>query len=192
MAVLAVACGKQQEEPARTDRPAAPAPPSEPAPPPARRPPAPPAAPPPAIDCATLVTPADVARACGGAKVEIAASTMEGKTPLTTCTRTLTAPGKRFPIGHVQLSVHANGNAAESFMKLEKSEESTPLADIGERGWATQHEVPDLKTTMFTVVAQQGRFTLAVKSDRNSLNPKPPCTLEQMTALLKIAIARLP
>jgi hypothetical protein len=83
MTLLVFGCSKKSEtkqEPAPT-----PAPKAEETKTPEAKPPAPTQTPAPVsdvkIDCASIVTPADVAKACSGANVEVAVSEHEGKNP---------------------------------------------------------------------------------------------------------------
>src|SRR5574338_1045782 len=123
--VLVIGCSKKsdtkQEAPASSP-PAQPseAKPAEPTPPPpapVEAKPAPPATP--SVDCAALVTAEDFQKACN-AKVEIGPSQFEGKGNLMTCSRSVTEPGKKFPIARWTLSTFPDAAAAQNWLKLEK------------------------------------------------------------------------
>jgi hypothetical protein len=145
------------------------------------------------VDCATLVTPADVAKACGGANVEVAVSEHEGKNPaLGACWRILTEPGKKFPVAQIYVNAFADAAGADSWMKLEKTPETKDVAGIGETAWSREAAIAGTKTTELEIGVRKGRLGLRVTSAKGPLNKNPPCDLAQLTELARILAPRLP
>ncbi len=196
-ALMLIACSKKsdtkQEAPAASppaqpsdNEPAEPTPPS---PAPAEEKPAPPPAA--SVDCAALVTADDFQKACN-AKVEIGPSQLEGKGNLMTCSRSVTEPGKKFPIARWTLSTFPDAAAAQSWLKLEKTDESKPVADIGDEAWTSTHATKGLESTDYNAGVRKGGSVLRLTYTVNSLNKKPPCTLDQLVEVARLAAARLP
>ena len=200
--VMAMGCSKKSEtktEPTQTEpaKPEAPKPaedkpadkPPEAAPPE----PKPAAAGAPTFDCNAIVTAADIEKACN-AKVEIKPTMHEGKMggKLGVCNRSMSLVGKKGPVALWSLSWHGDAKAAEGFVVLEKSKEAKELAGVGDFAWTAEREMKELKSTDYDVGARKGATVIKLGFTKNSLNPKPPCTLEQLVEVAKLAVARLP
>ncbi|HEY5924469.1 MAG TPA: hypothetical protein VIV11_22480 [Kofleriaceae bacterium] len=157
---------------------------------PANKPPEPAATP--KVDCATIVTPEDVQKACN-AKVEIGPTMHEGKLgKLGVCNRSITEAGKKFPIAQWGVSWHDTATGAENWVKLEKSAEAKEVAGIGDFAWTRVHEVKDLKVVDYDVGVRKGAMVLKLGFSQSRMNKKPPCTLDQLVEVARIAVARLP
>jgi hypothetical protein len=143
------------------------------------------------IDCATLVTAEDVATACGGKKVEVTESATKAQIPNAACASKVTEPGKQFPIARIHLQVFPQVAGAESWVKLEKVDDSKDLPGVGDMAWTTVAERKQLKTTDYTVGVRKGRALLKL-SESSSLDVKVPCTIDQLAELAKIITARIP
>lgn len=195
--VLAAGCSKKSEtknEPvAAKQGPETPAPEKPPeARPPEAKPVEPtPAADAPKLDCNTIITADDIQKACG-TKVDIHAGKQEGSDPLYACQRTISEAGKRFPIAYWFVRAGKTPADVEGLAKLEKLPEAKPIAGIGDEAWSSEHEEKKLKATDYDVNVRKGLFLFKVSATKSSLNQKPPCTLDQMTELAKVAASRLP
>ena len=191
-ALLLSGCSKKDET--KSEPAAAPAPEvknEEPKPDTPPEPPAPPAEAP-KVDCDAIVTAADIEKHCK-AKVEIAASQHEGKLgKLGVCSRTMTEPGKKFPVAHWKLGVHDSPAGAEGQVKLEKTDAAKDLAGLGDMVWTKVDENKQLKHTNTAVGVRKGASVLVLHHTKDSLNTKPPCTVEQLVEVAREAIARLP
>ncbi len=188
------ASGAKDEAPAGA--PAQPAPeaptPEAPAEKPVEPAPAEPAAEAPAVDCAALVTAEDVAKACGGAKVDVADDESPIKTANTVCARKVTAPGKKFPIARVHVLAFSSDAGADGWVKLDKVDDAKDVAGIGDLAWTRVKERPQLKSTDYDVGVRKGRVVLKLGMTKNSLNKNPPCTIEQLTELARAIAPRMP
>jgi hypothetical protein len=166
--------------------------------PPSAPPEAKPAEPPPApaaitnVECAKLVTAEDVAKACGGSKVDVAEGSSKIKAPHTVCSLRMAEPGKKFPIAQVQLMVFPDPGGVDGWIKLDKIEGSKDVAGIGDLAWTRVDEQAALKSTNYDVGVRKGNAVLKILMTQNSLNKKLPCTLEQATELARIVAPRLP
>jgi len=187
-----VGCGKKKEEQQRTNNPPAPrevTPPKEEAPPPPKKE-APPPAETPKVDCAAFVTPADIEKACGGAKVELTAHATEGSNPMFTCNRLVNAAGKKGMIANIKVMAHPGASGAAGYAKLIK--DATPISGIGDAAWSKEKEQAALKMTNYDVGFTKGVFVVELSESKDSMNPKPPCTVAQLTELAKVLVTRLP
>jgi hypothetical protein len=145
----------------------------------------------PKLDCNTILTAEDIQKACG-AKVEVHAGKQEGSGPLFTCQRTISEVGKRFPIAYWFVRVGKTPADVAGIAKLEKLPEAKPIAGLGDEAWSSEHEETKLKITDYDVNVRKGLFLFKVSAHKDSLNKKPPCTLDQMAELAKVATNRLP
>ena len=201
--VLAAGCSKKSEtknEPAKTE----PAKPNEaPKPPedkPADKPPeAKPAeakpAPPtdaPKIDCAAIITPDDIAKACGGKKVDITPGKQEGTAALFTCQRTISEAGKKGPIGYLFVRGSGKPGDGEAMMNTEKTPAMKPLRGVGDEAYTSEQEQKALKTTDYDAGVRKGGYFFKISTSKSSMNKNPPCTLDQMAEVVRIASSRLP
>jgi hypothetical protein len=163
---------------------------------PAEKPPESKPAPPPEvvvkIDCNTIITADDVAKACGGAKVEIIAGKQEGSAAMFTCQRTMTLAGKRGPVAYWFLRGTGKKGEGEAMMATEKTKDAKPLARVGDEAYTSEREEKALKTIDYDAGARKGGFFLKVSSMKDPMNKNPPCTLDQMAELLKTGVGRLP
>ena len=191
---LAAACSKSSapanDEPARSNQPAAP--PVATTPPRAKpvKPPEP-AAQTPSVNCDEIVTAADVEKHCK-VKLEIVAGQHEGKMgKLGVCLRVMREVGKKFPIAQWKLAVYDTAADAQSNIKLDKLDGSKDIADLGDTAWTRIDENTKLKHTMTSVGVHKGRNILWIGHTKDSLNTKPPCTLDQLVAIAREATARL-
>ena len=145
----------------------------------------------PAVDCTALVTAEDFDKACN-ANVEIGPSQLEGKGNLMTCSRSVTAPGKKFPIARWGLSTFVDAAAAQSFVTLEKTANSKPITGIGDEAWTTTRANAGPKGTDNEVAFRKGSSVLKLGYAKDSLNKQPPCTLDQLVEIARAAAPRLP
>ena len=199
--MLVVGCSKKseskQEPAAAKQEPVAQAPkpaedkPAEDKPAEAKPPEAKPAQAIPTIDCNTIITPEDIQKACG-AKVDIHAGKQEGSGPLFACQRTISEAGKRGPIAYWFIRASKSTEDVAALVKLEKLPEAKPIEGVGDEAWSSIHEEPKLKLTDYDVNVRKGHFLLKVSVHKDSLNKKPPCTLDQMVELAKVGASRLP
>jgi hypothetical protein len=144
------------------------------------------------IDCTTIVTPDDIAKACGGKKVEIVAGKQEGTGAMFTCQRTITEAGKKGPIAYWFLRGTGKAGEGAAMAKIEKTKDAKPLAGVGDEAYTSEKEQKALKMTDYDVGVTKGGFFFKVSETKDSMTPKPPCTLDQMTELAKVAVSRLP
>jgi hypothetical protein len=145
----------------------------------------------PKLDCNTIITADDIQKACG-AKVEIHAGKQEGSGDMFTCQRTISEAGKKFPIAYWFVRAGRGPADVAGIAKLEKLPEAKAIAGLGDEAWTSEHEEKKLKVVDYDVNVRKGRFLLKVSAHKDSLNKKPPCTLEQMVELAKIGTSRLP
>ncbi|MBA3391395.1 MAG: hypothetical protein H0T89_02070 [Deltaproteobacteria bacterium] len=190
---LLMACGNKQEDAAKSAPPAVPQGESAPAMKPSQpaRAPATVKTPPPPIDCATLVTAAEVEQVCGK-PYEIVPTAMEGTSPLMHCNRAIRDPGKKFPLAHVQLHVFDDAAAAKGYTKIDSNDAQQSIEGLGDRAVSSVREDDKLKDTRYAVGVLKGRWYLKLHSTKSSLVPEPPCTIDQLVALAKLATPRLP
>lgn len=190
--VLALGCSNKKAEPKQEPAPAAkPEPTKPPEDKPAEVKPSEPVAEVPTIDCNTIITAADIEKACG-TKVEIHAGKQEGSGDMFTCQRTISEPGKKFPIAYWFVRAAKRPADVAGIVKLEKLPEAKTIEGLGEEAWSSEHEEQKLKTVDYDVNVRKGHFLLKVSSTKGSLNKKPPCTLDQMVEVAKIGTSRLP
>jgi hypothetical protein len=151
------------------------------------------AEPEPTVDCAALVTADDLAKLCGGAKVDVAVVDSKIKVKQEVCRLNVSDPGKKFPKAMVQVFLYENPAAAEGLVKLEKLPETKEVSGVGDRAWTTLHEnkIAKIMTTMTVAGAQKGRFVVKVQSDKSG-SEKVPCTVDQMMEVTKAVVAKLP
>ena len=195
--VLAVGCSKKSDdkktEPAPAQKePEAPKPPEDK--PAADKPPEPKPAPEVVVkvDCNTIITADDIAKACGGKKVEIVAGKQEGTAALFTCQRAISEAGKKGPIAYWYLRGTGKAGEGEAMMATEKTKDDKPVASLGDEAYSSETEQKALKTTDYDVIVRKGGFMLKVSTSKSSMNKTPPCTIDQMVELAKIGVGRLP
>jgi hypothetical protein len=144
------------------------------------------------VDCAAIVTADDIQKACN-AKVELRATQYEGKNPkLGLCSRAITEPGKKFPVAQWSINAFEKPADAEGWVKLEKTADAKELAGVGDLAWTREKHTAALKTTTYSVGVRKGGMVLKLSFTKNSLNERPPCTLEQLVEVAKVATSRLP
>lgn len=167
-----------------------PAPPAEdkPAEPPAAQP-APPSA---TVDCNAFLTAEDVARACGGSKVDVTEYTSPAKHPAAVCSRKMTEPGKKFPIAQLHFMVFADKAAADGWVKLDRTDDAKDLAGVGDLAWTRVKERPQLESTDYDVGVRKGNAVLKLSMTQGRLVKKVPCTIDQLAELAKIVAPRMP
>lgn len=140
-------------------------------------------------DCAVFVTPADWKAACK-AVVEIKPSKhVEGKGAPFTCVRSVTFGKKRAPEAHVQLGSFKSEKEARGAASLEKGK-TTAVSGIGDEAWSREHQV--LGTREYSVGARRGTYLVRVQQTKHESVAAPPCTMAQLTDLLRVLVGRLP
>jgi hypothetical protein len=192
--LLIVGCDKKPEPtktapaPASPEvKPAATAAPPQPAVPQA---PVAEAAAPEEVNCTAIVTADDVKQACG-ARVLVQAMSRDQMPKFNVCAYKLTEPNKELPLVQIRVNAFADPAQAQSWTKLGDAE-AKAIPGLGDRAWSRIKERPDLKSTEYMVGVQKGSRLLFITSTKNSVIPKLPCTLEQLTALARTAVTRLP
>ena len=143
-------------------------------------------------DCATLLTSDDVAKTCGGSKVDVAESSSSIKMPHTVCALKVTDVGKKFPIAQIQLMRFADTAGAEGWVKLDKTADAKEVAGLGDIAWSRVKESAALKSTDYGVGVRKGSAVLKLSMTQSSLVKKVPCTIDQLTELAKLVASRVP
>ncbi|HEY5944347.1 MAG TPA: hypothetical protein VIV40_02600 [Kofleriaceae bacterium] len=174
-----------EDKPAEAPKPAEPAKPAE-----APKPPDDKAAKP-SFDCAAIVTADDFKKACN-ANVELTPTMFEGKGTLTLCSRSVHEPDKKGSIAQWSLSTFTDVAAAEQWFELDKATERKPISGVGDAAWTGTRELKATKSTDHEVGVRKGTAIVIVGYTQNSLNKKPPCTVEQLTEIARLVAGRLP
>jgi hypothetical protein len=143
-------------------------------------------------DCATLLTADDIAKVCGGSKVEVAESSSSIKMPQTVCALKVTDVGKKFPIAQIQLMRFADTAGAEGWVKLDKTADAKEVAGLGDAAWSRVKESAALKSTDYGVGVRKGSAVLKLSMTQSGLVKKVPCTIDQLTELAKLVASRIP
>ncbi len=167
---LAASCGKKKEDAAA---------------PPATQDPNPPA-----IDCATLVTAADLEAACG-AKLEVTAKHESGAF---TCMIDASTQTEQILF---YLTSERTPDQAERTMKgkmevgaKQPNFTTRPVEGVGDHAMMSQYDVGET-ASRYTIAMQKGRFVFVAQGSVLKTSPKP-CSVEQTTALLKAIAGRIP
>jgi hypothetical protein len=202
-AALAVSCSKKKDDKAGT--PTAETPPADkgtpgevadetPPEPNPDKPATPPTTPPPAIDCETLLTADDVAKACGGqaAELEVRKHAMENGKGATTCMRNAGAKGKRVSSLHLAVN-SAPGSPDGARALLDLSKEGAKAVDgVGDGAYLRVREVPAAKQTMHDIEAIKGSLWFKLGYEVRKEDKKPVCTDDGLVELAKVVAGRLP
>jgi hypothetical protein len=191
--VVLAGCGTKAEPAAKTDP--APAPtPTPPTPtPPTPTPPAPtPPTPSKALDCATLLAPADVQKVCGRETV-LHATDFEGRTPMFTCSRSFDPPGSTAStldqLVTLTVAMHDTAADVKQWIELDHTDRTVEVPDLGEHAHTNYNE--KIGETELSVDVFDGRRHMWLRTYQKP-GDAPPCTHAQLTELARIARARLP
>ena len=199
---LTLACSEKKDEapagsPVPSDPPAA-ADPEKPTPQPAtpvESPPPEPTAAAPTIDCDALLTPDDVAKACGEKAEQLAISkgSMETGSGAGTCMRSVGRKGDR--IGGIKLAVNTapgNPEGAQSLVTLSRSENSRDI-EVGDKAIFVKRRIEVAKQTDLAVEAARGRVWFKVGVvERDDLKKALTCSEDGLIELGKTVASRLP
>ena len=199
---LTLACSEKKDEapagsPVPSDPPVA-ADPDKPTPQPATPvdpPPPEPIATAPAIDCDALLTPEDVAKACGEKAEQLATSksSMETGSGAGACMRAIARKGDR--IGGIMLSVNTapgNPQGAQSLVTLSRSEDTRDL-EVGDKAIFSKRRIEVARQTDLSVQAAKGRVWFKVGVvERDDDKKALTCSEDALIELGKTVASRLP
>jgi hypothetical protein len=137
------------------------------------------------------VTSNDVEQACGATLDVRLTSLDQSKDAL--CEFTLTSPGGTVPLVHIHLSSSADDAVKVRYgTRLVMARDSTEVSGLGDLAFATNKEHPGGDRTEYAVAVAKGRLWLGVLAAKRSTAQELPCTTKQLTAIARMAVARLP
>lgn len=201
LAALAVSCSTKEAEKQPTETPpidkgtpgeAADETPPQPTP---DKPSTPPATPAVAVDCEALLTPEDVAKACGGnaADMEVRKHAMENGTGATTCMRQAGPKTKRVSSLHLAVnSAPGSPDGARALLELAGKSEGARKVEVGDGAYLLVREEPAAKQTVHDLEAVKGALWFKVGYEVNKGEKKPLCTDKGLVELGKTVAGRLP
>ena len=188
----------QTADPANADpvpKPADPAAGSQTAPPPIPSPtPAPPPAPAATVDCAALVTPEDVAAACGVSANDVTVEriAMETGKGATTCLRSVKikgAPAFKLAVNTAPKSA----DAAKRLLDLDRTAGPTKDVPVGDSGLLAVRSVGATKSTNHEIEAVKGAVWFKLLADvKDGAKAPPPCGDDGLVAVGKAVASHLP
>lgn len=158
------------------------------------KPSTPPTTPTPAIDCETLLTPDDVAKACGGkaADLEVRKHAMENGQGATTCMRQAGPKAKRVSSIHLAVNTAPGSpDGAKALLDLSK-EGAKPVEGVGDGAYLHVREEAAAKQTIHHLEAIKGGLWFKLGYEVGKGEKKPVCSDEGLAELAKAVAGRLP
>ena len=159
------------------------------------RPSSPPTTPPVAVDCETLLTPDDVAKACGGkaAELEVRKHAMENGQGATTCMRQAGLKGKRVSSLHLAVSsAPGSRDGAKALLELSGKSEGAKALEVGDGAYLLVREVPAARQTMHDLEAIKGALWFKLGYEVSKQDKRPVCSDDGLVELARTVAGRLP
>lgn len=148
-----------------------------------------------AVDCEALLTPEDVAKACGGnaADMEVRKHAMENGTGATTCMRQAGPKTKR--VSSLHLAVNAapgSPDGAKALLELSGKSEGAKKVEVGDGAYLVVREVPAAKQTVHDLEAVKGALWFKLGYEVNKGEKKPLCSDDGLVELARTVAGKLP